>query len=219
MADETPGTTTGQTTVSDAPAEPPTAVPPTTGEPAAPIPPAEPPQDNAGFAAARREEAAKRKAAEDRAAAAEAELQTLRDEKAAAEREKMDATERAQLEAKEAREAREAAEAKLAAAELGRIRADLIAADPDAAKLPPEFKAVITGDSEAALQESIVAAKTRYAEVEAAIIASATGKPPSLGTASNVPGGQGQPPPEFDPKNPTDEAWRKERARRGYPSR
>lgn len=217
MADDTPGTSTGQTIESNADA----VEPQTTGEPAAPTPPAEPQtQDNAAAAAARREADAKRRAAEKRAAELEAELQKYRDEAQARKDAELSEIERANKAAAEAAAKAADAEARAAAAEIARTRADLIAADPEAAALPAAYKALVTGTDPETLAESLAATKAQFAADREAILAGAAGKPPSLGTPSAVPAQPTAAPSsgEWDDNNPathTPENWRKERARRG----
>jgi hypothetical protein len=135
-------------------------------------------------------------------------------EKARAEAE-LSEVEKAQKAAAEAVARADAAEAARLAAETSALRATLIATE--IASLPRAYKALVTGDTEDAIRESIIAAKAEY---EADHPAAEPAPPANVGSTAQTGAGAQKPPAEYDPKsNNTLEAWKKERERRGYPSR
>ena len=154
------------------------------------------------------------KKSDDEKAALQAELdgyKTAEQKKADAEKTELQKAQEA-LAAKDAEAATARTQAE--AEKLARIRAELIANDEKAARLPIDFKNSIIGDTPEKLAESAVAAVARYEELVANL---APGAPPvpSIGGSGKAGGTQAAPPKTWADGNRSVEAWRVERERLG----
>lgn len=157
MADDTPGTPTGQTTGSEqqthTDADTATAQTPA-GEMVSRA------EADKAAAAARRDADAKAKEAQKQLDAAMARLKELEDEKTTAERAKLDEAERLKLEAEEAKQERDQAVALAQAAQADAMRTRLIM--EQAPTLPAAYKRMVEGADESAITASIAAAQAAY---------------------------------------------------------
>jgi len=157
MADDTPGTPTGETIGSEQQTH--TDADTATAQTQAGEMVSRAEADKAA-AAARRDAEAKAKEVQRQLDAATARLKELEDEKTEAERAKLDEAERLKLEAEEAKQERDRAIAQAQSAQVEAMRTRLIM--EQAPSLPVAYKRLVEGDDEAAITASIAAAQEQY---------------------------------------------------------
>lgn len=127
-------------------------------------------EQDAIAAKARRDEATKRQAAEAKLAEAEAQLAEYRTAEEARRQAEMTDLEKAQAAAKSAEERAAAAEAARQAAEVGTLRANLIAIE--AAALPTVYKQLVAGTDEETIKQSIATAQAAFTADREAVLGS-----------------------------------------------